>query len=51
LLPGDTDNQVFRIAIVPAEYGQASKMDPSNLASVMTSLGVQESDIQRIILN
>jgi hypothetical protein len=51
LLPGDTDNQVFRIAIVPAEYGQASKMDPSNLTSVMTSLGVQESDIQRILLN
>ncbi len=51
LLPGDTDNQVFRIAIVPAEYGQGSKMDRSNLASVMNSLGVTEKDIQRVLLD
>jgi hypothetical protein len=50
LLPGDTQNQVFRIAILPAEFAQAGKMDTSNLDAVMRSLNVTESDIQRINL-
>ncbi len=49
--PGDTDNQVFRIAIVPAEYGQGSRFDRSNLQQVMDLLDVEEKDISRIILD
>ncbi|WP_297694099.1 collagen-like protein [uncultured Eudoraea sp.] len=50
LSPGDTDNQVFRIAIVPAEFAQSSKMDTSNIEEVMSSLNVREIDITRIKL-
>lgn len=48
LSPADTDNQVFRIAIVPAEFAQSSKMDISNIEEVMNSLNIGESDINRI---
>ncbi len=51
LQPGDTDNQVFRIAIVPAEYGQTSRMDVSNIESVMSALKVEEKNIHRITLD
>jgi hypothetical protein len=51
LTPADTDNQVFRVAIVPAEYGVGSKFDRSNLDAVMNVLGVTENDIQRTILD
>jgi len=51
LSPGDTDDQIFRVAVVPAEYGQGSKMDSSNIESVMNSLGVTEKDIHRVILD
>ncbi len=50
LTPGDTDNQVFRIAIVPAEFAQSSKMDTSNIEAVMSSLNIREIDINRIQL-
>ncbi|MBT8177608.1 MAG: collagen-like protein [Eudoraea sp.] len=49
--PGDTDNQVFRIAIVPAEYGQGARFDRSNMQQVMDLLNVEEKDISRIILD
>jgi hypothetical protein len=51
LTPGDTDNQVFRIAIVPAEYGTTGKLDTSNIEAVMSALNVAENEVQRIILN
>ncbi len=51
LQPGDTDNQVFRIAIVPAEYGQGARFDRSNLQQVMDLLDVEEKDISRIKLD
>ena len=51
LQPGDTDNQVFRIAIVPAEYGQGARFDRSNLQQVMELLDVEEKDISRIQLD
>ncbi len=50
LLPGDTDNQVFRIAVIPADASQGSKMDTSNIDSVMSTLGVEEKDVPRIKL-
>src|SRR6056297_534392 len=46
LLPGDTDNQVFRIAILPAEMTQG-KINTSNIHSVMGRLNVSEENIQR----
>lgn len=50
LLPGDTDNQVFRIAVLPAEAAQSGKLDFSNIHSVMGRLGVTEKDVQKVIL-
>lgn len=48
LQPGDTDNQIFRIAILPAEMAEGSRMDKSNVASVMQILGVEENDVPRL---
>ncbi len=47
----DTDNQVFRIAILPAEsVSGKSSLDRTNINQVMTYLGVAEKDVQRIKL-
>lgn len=51
LLPADTDAQVFRIAILPAELAAGSRMDKSNIEAVMQILGVEEKDISRVKLN
>lgn len=51
LLPGDTDNQVFRIAILPATSTGKSSIDQSDIKAVMASLGVDEKDIQKVKLN
>lgn len=50
LLPGDTDNQVFRIAVVPGELASKSNLDHSNIEAVMANLGVEEKNISRIKL-
>lgn len=51
LQTGDTDNQVFRIAILPAESASGrSSLDRSNIAEVMEYLGVTDKDIQKIKL-
>lgn len=44
----DTDDQVFRIAIIPAEQASGARIDRSNIDAVMQLLGVQEQDIQRV---
>ncbi|WP_291967120.1 collagen-like protein [Maribacter sp.] len=49
LQPGDTDNQVFRIAVLPAE-STTGKLDTSNINSVMAHLGVTEDDVQKVTL-
>ncbi|MGB3149793.1 MAG: collagen-like protein [Maribacter sp.] len=46
----DTDNQVFRIAVLPAT-DVSGKMDTSNINSVMSALGMSESDVTKINLN
>lgn len=51
LLPGDTDNQVFRIAVLPAEGTGKSSVDRSDIKAVMASLGVSEKDVQKVKLN
>jgi hypothetical protein len=50
LLPGDTENQVFRIAVLPADLSQG-KLDTSNVNSVMSRLNVAEENIQRFTVN
>ncbi|WP_424001598.1 collagen-like triple helix repeat-containing protein [Maribacter sp. IgM3_T14_3] len=50
LQAGDTDNQVFRIAILPAE-STTGKLDTSNMNSVMAHLGITEDSIQKIKLD
>lgn len=47
LLPGDTDNQIFRIAILPADGASSAKLDTSNIQAVMDYLGVDESEVPR----
>ena len=51
LAPADTDNQVFRIGIVPADFAQGSRFDRSNLQQVMELLNVEEESITRQKLN
>jgi hypothetical protein len=46
LLPSDTDNQVFRIAVLPADLTQG-KLDTSNIYSVMGRLGITEDKIEK----
>lgn len=45
LVPADTDNQVFRIAVIPAELTQTGKMDLSNIHTVMGRLGITEEEV------
>lgn len=49
--PGFTDNQLFRIVIVPSEYAEGSKMDMSNLESVMSNLGITEEKVMKLNLD
>lgn len=50
LQPGDTDNQVFRIVVLPADFAQGSKLDLSDIHAVMGSLNVGEKDVQHVSL-
>ncbi|MBC6999993.1 collagen-like protein [Cytophaga sp. FL35] len=43
-----TDNQIFRIVIIPSDLGTAMDMDQNNINSVMNALGIQEGDIKKI---
>ncbi|TDQ30985.1 collagen-like protein [Zeaxanthinibacter enoshimensis] len=51
LPPGDTQNQVFRIAILPADYVQSNDIDTSNLDAVMQQLQFPESQVEKHILD
>ena len=51
LLPGDTDNQIFRVAILPADMASSAKLDTSNMQAVLDYLGVDESEVPRYIRN
>lgn len=51
LLPGDTDNQVFRIAIVPAEFGSDPSIDLTNLDSVLNAMKVNPVEIDKVELD
>lgn len=49
--PGDTNNQVFRIAILPADGAGKRNLDTSNMQEVMEYLQVTESNIPRVVKN
>lgn len=51
LTAGDTDDQVFRIAVLPAEFAAGSRLDRSNIDAVMSALGVTEKDVQKVQLD
>ena len=52
ILPaGDTENQVFRIAVMPADFNSSAKLNTSNIDVVMSTLNVKEEDIKRVTLN
>jgi len=42
-----TQNQFFRVVILPSSF-LTSKMDKSNIGSVMSSLGISENDVRKI---
>lgn len=46
-----TDNQIFRIVFIPSVYAESSKMDMSNLESVMSNLGITEEKVMKLNLN
>lgn len=50
LLPGDTQNQTFRIAILPGDGLGASKVDIANMQEVLSFLHVTSRDIPHVYL-
>lgn len=50
LLPGDTDNQVFRVAVLPADMIAGSRVDVNDYDQVMSLIGASEADVQTISL-
>ncbi|MEG9328209.1 collagen-like protein [Salinimicrobium catena] len=48
--PEFTDDQVFRIAILPADFAQDTGVDVSNYEAVMSALDIQESEIPQLEL-
>jgi len=48
---GDTNNQVFRIAILPADGAGKRNLDTSNMQEVLEYLQVTESNIPRVEKN
>ncbi len=51
LTPIYTDAQIFRIAILPAEFAAGSRLDRSNIKAVMSAIGVTEKDVQKVKLD
>ena len=50
LLPGDTENQIFRIAVLPAEFVSQSSLDTSDLSAVMSAMEMQPSSVERVTI-
>lgn len=47
----DTQDQLFRIAVVPATFGVDNSIDLTNMSNVMQALNIQENSISRHHLN
>ncbi|MCK0145006.1 collagen-like protein [Arenibacter sp. F26102] len=50
LNPDFTDNQLFRIVILPSQFAE-SKLDKSNINAVMKAIDVEEKDVLRFKSN
>ncbi|HKJ43302.1 MAG TPA: hypothetical protein VKA27_14490 [Sunxiuqinia sp.] len=50
LQPADTDNQIFRVAVIPAELLQNKSVNINSLSSVMKSMSIKESAVKEISL-
>uniref|UniRef100_UPI003217FADE hypothetical protein n=1 Tax=uncultured Draconibacterium sp. TaxID=1573823 RepID=UPI003217FADE len=50
LLPSETDDQIFRIAVLPAVSLKKEGVDISNLSSLMSSPGIQMKSLGKIDL-
>ncbi len=51
LASGDTDNQTFRIAVLPADGLSQARLDVSNMQAVLDYLQVEESRVPEVIRN
>jgi len=49
--PEDTDNQIFRIAIMPAEFGLDETFDPTDMDAVLDKMKISDDLISRDILD
>jgi len=43
------NNQIFRIVIVPTDFRASAKLDKSNIANVMSTLGLTEKDVTKTL--
>ena len=48
LAPGDTDNQIFRVAVMPAAFASEKSLDINKLNSMMNSEEINKRNIKRI---
>lgn len=51
LLPAETDDQVFRIVVFPADFIAQKGLDVSDYSMMMKSLGVKKDLVQKIDIN
>jgi hypothetical protein len=50
LLPAESDDQVFRIVVLPADYAISSTLDVTDYDQMMKSLGINKGLVQKIDL-
>jgi len=51
LVPAEWQDQIFRIAVLPADYAISNSLDVSDYNMMMKSLGVKKDLVQKIDLN
>ena len=51
LLPAESQDQIFRIVVLPADFAFNNSLDVSNYNLVMKSLGLDKKVVQKIDLN
>jgi hypothetical protein len=51
LLPAETDNQVFRIAVLPADYAKRDGVDISDLNTILNSPEIQMRSLDKVNLS
>ncbi len=48
LLPAETDNQIFRIAVLPAAFAKSTSVDLSDFNAVMKSMNLNLNNIDKV---